>query len=120
VTVEELPNPELIDMTRRLWISALLGLPVFLLAMGDMVLGMGLGGRLDVQVTNWVGLVCATPVVLWGGWPFFERGWASIENRHANMFTLIALGVGAAYLFSVAGTLVPNAFPEGFRLHGVV
>jgi Cu+-exporting ATPase len=120
VTVEEAPNPELVDMTRRSWIGALLGLPVFLLAMGDMVLGMGLGGRVDMRVTNWVGLLFATPVVLWAGWPFFERGWASIRNRHPNMFTLIALGVGAAYLFSAAGTLAPQWFPAGFRAHGVV
>ncbi|HXW04669.1 MAG TPA: heavy metal translocating P-type ATPase [Vicinamibacterales bacterium] len=120
VTAGEPPNVELLDMTRRLWIGALLGLPVFVLAMGDMILGMGLGGRVDMAVANWVGLVCATPVVLWAGWPFFERGWASIVNRHANMFTLIALGVGAAYLFSVAATIVPGVFPEGFRVHGVV
>jgi Cu+-exporting ATPase len=120
VAVEEGPNPELVDMTRRMWIAAIVGLPVFVLAMGDMVLGMGLGGRISAGVTNWVGLVCATPVVLWAGWPFFQRGWASIVNRHANMFTLIALGVGAAYLFSVAGTIAPQLFPEGFRVHGVV
>src|SRR5262245_52430426 len=120
VLADEPPNPELVDMTRRLWIAGALGLPVFLLAMGDMILGMGLGGRFDVRVTNWVGLVCATPVVLWAGWPFFARGWASIKNRHSNMFTLIALGVGAAYLFSVAATLAPGLFPEGFRRHGVV
>jgi Cu+-exporting ATPase len=120
VAIDDAPNPELVDMTRRLWIAMALGLPVFLLAMGDMVLGMGLGGRLDVRVTNWVGLVCATPVVLWAGWPFFERAWVSIRNRHSNMFTLIALGVGAAYLFSVAATLAPGLFPEGFRRHGVV
>jgi Cu+-exporting ATPase len=120
VTVEEPPNHELIDMTRRMWIAALLGLPVFVLAMGDMVLGMGLGGRVDMRVTNWVGLVFATPVVLWAGWPFFERAWASVINRSANMFTLIGLGVGAAYLYSVAGTLVPDMFPEGFRIHGIV
>jgi Cu+-exporting ATPase len=120
VTADEPENLELVDMTRRLRIAALLGLPVFLLAMGDMVFGMGLGGRLDMAVTNWVGLICATPVVLWAGWPFFERGWASIVNRHTNMFTLIALGVGAAYGFSVAATLAPGLFPEGFRVHGVV
>ncbi len=85
-----------------------------------MVLGMGLGGRIDLRITNWIGLVCSTPVVLWAGWPFFERGWASIVNRHANMFTLIALGVGAAYLFSVVATVAPQVFPEGFRVHGVV
>ena len=71
-------------------------------------------------MTNWIGLVCATPVVFWAGWPFFERGWASIVNRSPNMFTLIALGVGAAYLFSVAATLAPQLFPAGFRVHGVV
>jgi P-type Cu+ transporter len=119
-TLEEGPNPELVDMTRRMKIAILLGLPVFLLTMGDMVLGMGLGGRIDMRVTNWIGLVCSTPVVLWAGWPLLERGWASIRNRHANMFTLIALGVGAAYLFSVAATLAPSVFPDGFRVHGVV
>jgi len=120
VTIEDAPNPELIDMTRRMLVGALLGLPVFLLAMGDMVLGMGLGGRVDLRVTNWVGLVFATPVVLWAGWPFFERGWASIRTWNLNMFTLIALGVGAAYLFSAAGTVAPQLFPAGFRMHGVV
>ena len=107
-------------MTRRMWIGAGLTVPVFVLAMGDMVLGMGLGGRIDVRLTNWIGMVFATPVVLWCGWPFFERGWASVVNRSANMFTLIALGVGAAYLFSVAATLAPDIFPDGFKVHGVV
>jgi Cu+-exporting ATPase len=120
VTAEEPPNPELVDMTRRLKVGALLGLPVFVLAMGDMLLGMGLGGRIDVSITNWIGLICSTPVVLWAGWPFFERGWASIVSRHTNMFTLIALGVGAAYAFSVVATVVPGVFPAGFRAHGVV
>jgi P-type Cu+ transporter len=120
VVLDDAPNPELVDMTRRLWVAGVLTLPVFLLSMGDMLLGMGLGGRVDLRVTNWIGLICATPVVLWAGWPFFERGWASIVNRHANMFTLIALGVGAAYLYSVAATVVPRLFPEGFRIHGVV
>ena len=120
VTVDDAPNPELVDMTRRFWIGAALALPVVVLAMGDMLLGMGFGGRIDMALTNWIGLVAGTPVVLWAGWPFFVRGWHSIVNRHANMFTLIALGVGAAYLFSVAGTLLPDVFPEGFRRHGVV
>ena len=120
VTLEEGPNPELIDMTRRFWIAALLALPVFLLAMGDMVLGMGLGGRVDMRITNWIGAAFATPVVIWAGWPFFERAWASIVNRSPNMFTLIGMGVGAAYVFSVAGTIAPQMFPEGFRIHGVV
>jgi len=120
VLAEDTPNPELVDMTRRFWIAAALGIPVFALTMGDMALGMGLGGRLDMSVTNWIGLIFSTPVVLWAGWPFFVRGWSSIVTRHSNMFTLIALGVGAAYGFSVAGTIVPQAFPAGFRVHGVV
>jgi P-type Cu+ transporter len=120
VTVEEPPNPELIDMTRRFWIGAALTLPVFVLAMADMLFGMGLGGRLDMRTTMWIGLVLTTPVVLWAGWPFFERGWASIVNRSPNMFTLIAIGVGAAYVYSVVATLAPGIFPEGFRVHGVV
>jgi Cu+-exporting ATPase len=116
----ETPNAELADMTRRMWIGAALGLPVFVLAMGDMLLGMGLGGRIDMLLTNWIGFVCSTPVVIWAGWPLLERGWASIRNRHANMFTLIALGVGAAYAFSTAATLAPQFFPDGFRVHGIV
>jgi P-type Cu+ transporter len=118
--LEDGPNPELLDMTRRFRLGALLGIPVFVLAMGDMVLGIGLGGRINVGWSNWLGLALATPVVWWVGWPFFERGWASIVNRSPNMFTLIALGVGAAYAYSAAATVVPSVFPEGFRVHGVV
>jgi Cu+-exporting ATPase len=120
VTLEEPENVELTDMIRRFWIGAALGLPVFALTMGDMLLGQGLGGRLNVRAVNWVGLVLATPVVLWAGWPFFERGWASLVNRSPNMFTLIAAGVGAAYGFSLAATMFPGAFPEGFRMDGAV
>jgi P-type Cu+ transporter len=120
VGLDDGPNPELVDMTRRFRVAALLGAPVFLLAMGDMVLGMGLGGRVDVAWSNWIGLALGTPVVWWAGWPFFERGWTSIVNRSPNMFTLIALGVGAAYAYSAAATLAPGLFPDGFRLHGVV
>jgi P-type Cu+ transporter len=120
VAVETPPNPELAGMTRRMWMAAALGAPVFVLAMGDMLLGMGLGGRVDIRVTNWIGLICSTPVVLWAARPFFERGWASIVNSHANMFTLIALGIGAAYGFSAAATIAPGLFPPGFRVHGVV
>ena len=119
-TLGDGPNPELVDMTRRMWLGAALGLPVFVLAMGDMVFGMGLGGRIDMRLTNWIGLIFSTPVVLWAGWPLLERGWASIGTRNPNMFTLIALGVGAAYLFSVAATLAPQLFPAGFRVHGIV
>jgi Cu+-exporting ATPase len=120
VALDEGPNPELADMTRRFRIAAILAAPVFLLAMGDMLLGPGLGRRLDLRVTNWIGLALTTPVVWWAGWPFFERGWASIVNRSPNMFTLIALGIGAAYSYSAAATLAPELFPEGFRIHGVV
>jgi Cu+-exporting ATPase len=120
ITLEEGPNPELVDMTRRFSIGAPLGAPVFLLAMADMVLGAGAGGRVDVRWTNVLGLLLGTPVVFWAGWPFFERAWASVVHRSPNMFTLIALGVGAAYFYSVAATLAPGVFPEGFRMHGVV
>ena len=120
VGLEDGPNPELVDMIRRFKVGALLGAPVFLLAMADMVLGAGLGGRVDLRWTNWLGLILATPVVFWAGWPFFERGWASIVNRSPNMFTLIALGVGAAYVYSAAATLAPDLFPAGFQMHGVV
>jgi Cu+-exporting ATPase len=120
VSLDDAPNPELGDMTRRFWIGGALSLPVVALAMGDMVFGMGLGGRVDVRWTNWLGLVLSTPVVLWAGWPFFERGWASIVNKSPNMFTLIALGIGAAYAFSTVATVAPDLFPSGFRMHGVV
>ncbi len=113
------PNPELADMTRRLWIAILFGLPVFVGAMLD----MATGGRMTMTrgpLVNGMGLVLSTPVVFWAGWPFFERAWASIVNRSPNMFTLIALGVGCAYLYSAAGTLAPATFPEGFRMHGTV
>jgi Cu+-exporting ATPase len=118
--LEEGPNPELADMRRRFRMGALLAAPIVLLAMADMVLGAGLGGRVDLRVTNWLGLVLGTPVVFWAGGPFFERGWASIVNRSPNMFTLIALGVGAAYLYSAVATLAGDLFPAGFRMHGVV
>jgi Cu+-exporting ATPase len=120
VGLEDGPNPELVDMLRRFRIGAVIGAPVFVLAMADMALGMGLGGRIDLGVVNWIGLLLTTPVVGWAGWPFFQRGWASIVNRSPNMFTLIAMGVGAAYLYSAAATIVPAAFPEGFRMHGAV
>ena len=120
VGVEDEENPELVDMRRRFVWGALLGAPVFVLAMSDMVLGAGLGGRIDMRLTNWLGLALATPVVWWAGWPFFVRGWASIVNRSANMFTLIGLGIGAAYLYSAAATIAPGLFPDGFRMHGVV
>ena len=119
VTQEEAPNPELADMTRRFRIAAAIGLPVFGIAMTEMVAGAS-ALPLSRTVSNWIQLACAAPVVLWAGRPFFERGWASILNRSPNMFTLIALGVGAAFLYSAAATVAPGSFPAGFRMEGGV
>ena len=115
----ELPNPELTDMTRRFRIGAALGAPVFVLAMAEMLAGSA-ALPLSRVVSNWIQLACAAPVVLWAGRPFFERGWASVVNRSPNMFTLIALGVGAAFLYSVAATVAPGLFPAGFRMESGV
>ena len=117
VTVEE-ENPELADMTRRFWISLLLTLPILPLMISDLLPGRPLEHRFGATALAWFQLAVATPVVLWGGLPFFERGWASLVNRHLNMFTLIALGTGAAYLYSVTATLLPGLFPDSFRTHG--
>ena len=116
ITTSEEVSPELRDMTRRFWISAALSLPVFLLGMSEMVppLRHALAGR----PLTWVQLVLATPVVLWGGAPFFVRGWASITNRRLNMFTLIAVGTGAAYGYSLVAAVAPGIFPASFRGHG--
>jgi P-type Cu+ transporter len=113
------PSAELIDMTRRFWIALALSIPVFALEMGGH-LG-GLHRFLPEGVSNWIQLALATPVALWAGWPFFERGWASLKSRNLNMFTLIALGVGVAWTYSVVATVAPNLFPEAFRGdHGAV
>jgi Cu+-exporting ATPase len=108
------PNPELVDFTRRFWIGLALTIPVFLLEMGGHLLGLTelVGGP---RIGNWIQLALATPVVLWAGWPFFERGWASLRNRSLNMFTLIALGTGVAWAFSVVATAAPSIFPAAFR-----
>ena len=113
------PNPELVDMTRRFRVAAVLAAPVFVVTMWDMLAGGGLT-MTHGTVVNGMGLALATPVVFWAGWPFFERAWASVVNRSPNMFTLIGLGVGAAYGYSAAATLLPGVFPAGFRMHGVV
>ena len=117
VSLEDQPNPELIDMTRRFWISAGLSLPLFILAMSDMLPGQPLQQLVSPRLLTWIQFVIATPVVLWGGWPFFVRGWDSIVNRSLNMFTLIAIGVGAAYVYSVVATLFPDIFPPSFYGH---
>jgi P-type Cu+ transporter len=111
-SLEEGPNPELADMTRRFWAGVALSIPLLALATGGDVLGWTpLPGRASTLVQ----LALATPVVLWGGWPFFVRGWASVVNRNLNMFTLIALGTGVAYLYSAVAALVPGLFPASFR-----
>ena len=118
VTLDEGPNPELIDMTRRFWIAAGLGLPVMVFAMAEMIAPDAVHRAIDLRLANWIQLVLATPVVLWAGWPFFTRARDSIVNRSPNMFTLIGVGVGAAFGYSVAATVAPDLFPDGFRMHG--
>ncbi len=115
VTAEEEENPELRDMTRRFWISVALTAPLLVIAMADMLPGMPVEHALPVGWLPWIELLLATPVVLWGGWPFFQRGWASIVNRSMNMFTLIAMGTGVAYVYSVIATIFPGIFPASFR-----
>ncbi|MDL1890297.1 heavy metal translocating P-type ATPase [Nitrospirales bacterium NOB] len=116
VTVEEEQNPELVDMTRRFWIGLGPAAVVFVLAMSHMLPGHPLERILPDEQSAWVQFILSTPVVLWAGWPFFQRGWASIRHRSPNMFTLIAIGTGTAYLYSVVATLVPVWIPQSFRL----
>jgi Cu+-exporting ATPase len=109
------PNPELADMTRRFWVGLVLALPAVVLEMGGHLVGGH--GFLDQTLSNWIQLVFATPVVVWAGWPFFVRGWQSLVTRNLNMFTLIAMGTGVAYVYSLVGTIAPNIFPATFRGH---
>ena len=118
VSLDDEKNPELIDMTRRFWVCLVLTVPVFALGMSDLIPGQPLQHRVGQLTLNWVQLLLATPVVLWGGWPFFERAWHSVVNRSLNMFTLIGLGVAVGYGFSVIAVLVPQLFPPSFRGHG--
>ena len=119
--VEEDENPELVSMTRRFWASVLLTIPVLLLGMSSMIPRLAAQQFLSASAMGWIELLLATPVVLWGGWPFFERGWASLVNRSLNMFTLIALGTGTAYVYSVIAVLFPGIFPPSFReMNGAV
>jgi Cu+-exporting ATPase len=115
VTAVEEDNPELRDMTRRFWISVVLTIPLLAAAMADMLPGMPVEHALPNGWLPWIELLLATPVVLWAGWPFFQRGWASIVNRSTNMFTLIAMGTGVAYLYSLIATVFPRIFPASFR-----
>ncbi len=113
MTADTPPNPELADFTRRFWIGLALTIPVFILEMGGHV--FDIGHLIAPQISNWIQLVLATPVVLWAGWPFFERGWQSIVNRSLNMFTLVAMGTGVAWAYSVVATVAPDVFPPAFR-----
>ncbi len=115
-TLETGPSPELADMTRRFWIGLVLSIPVLALEMGGHLTNLHM--LLGPQTSNWLQLVLATPVVLWSGWPFFERGWKSLVTRHLNMFTLIAMGTGAAWIYSVVATVAPGLFPGTFRAEG--
>ncbi|MFL5140650.1 MAG: heavy metal translocating P-type ATPase [Microvirga sp.] len=115
VSLEVAPNHELMDMTRRFWIGLALAAPVVALEMGGHM--TGLDRIVPRQTSNWLQLVLATPVVLWAGWPFFVRGWQSLVTRNLNMFTLIAIGTGVAWLYSIVATLAPGAFPAAFRSH---
>jgi Cu+-exporting ATPase len=110
------PNAELADMTRRFWVGLVLALPAVVLEMGGHLVGGH--GWVDQTLSNWIQLAFATPVVLWAGWPFFVRGWQSLLTRNLNMFTLIAMGTGVAYVYSVVGTVIPESFPATFRGHG--
>lgn len=116
ITVAE-DDPELRDMKRRFSVSAALTVPILVLMVSEMLPGKPLQARIPAQALLWLQFVLATPVVLWGGWPFFVRGWHSLVNRRLNMFTLIALGTGAAFLYSVVATLAPGVFPASFRDH---
>jgi len=118
--VVEEENPELVSMTRRFWVSVALAIPVLFLGMSDLIPGQPVQRIFSMRAIGWIELALATPVVLWGGWPFFERGWASLVNRSLNMFTLIALGTGTAYVYSVIAVLFPGIFPESFRSTGRV
>jgi P-type Cu+ transporter len=113
VTADSGPNHELADMTRRFWIGVMLTVPVFILEMGGHLTGLTM--LLGQQLSNWLQLVLATPVVLWAGWPFFVRGWQSLVTRNLNMFTLIAMGTGVSWIYSIVATVAPTIFPVAFR-----
>ncbi|MCW2737932.1 heavy metal translocating P-type ATPase [Nocardioides sp.] len=119
VTADTGPNAELADMTRRFWGGVVLSIPVLILGMGG-DLFPAIHDLISPRTSAWVQLVLATPVVLWAGWPFFQRGWTSVRTMHLNMFTLIAMGTGVAWLFSVVATVAPDIFPEAFRMDGAV
>lgn len=114
VTADSGPSPELADMARRFWIGLVLTVPVFLLEMGAHLFP-AIHHLVPMRLSVWIQLTLATPVVLWAGWPFFERGWASLKSRNLNMFTLIAMGTGVAWIYSIVATIAPQIFPTAFR-----
>ena len=116
VSLDDAPNPELADMTRRFWVGLALASPAIVLEMGGHLVGGH--GLVDPTLSNWIQLAFATPVVLWAGWPFFVRGWQSLVTRNLNMFTLVAMGTGVAYVYSLVATVLPGVFPPAFRGHG--
>ena len=116
-SLDDAPNPELVDFTRRWWVSAVLSVPLLVLTMGTDLFGLRL---VSPAISPWIQLALAAPIVLWAGAPFFVRGWASLKTGHLNMFTLISIGVGAAFLYSLVATLAPGLFPPTFKMHGMV
>ena len=118
ISADVQPNHELADMSRRFWVGVVLTLPVFLLEMGSHIPALDLHSLVPPTLSTWIQFGLSTPVVCWAGWPFFQRGWASLVNRSLNMFSLIALGTGTAYIYSLFATLAPGLFPAGFRTMG--
>lgn len=117
VSTEE-DTTELEDMTRRFWVGLVLSVPLIAIVMGEMIPGNPLGDLINPTLGVWLQAALATPIVLWAGWPFFEKGWQSVKRRNLNMFTLIAMGVGVAYVYSLVATFAPGLFPDSFRGHG--
>ncbi|QNA83732.1 copper-translocating P-type ATPase [Sphingomonas sp. So64.6b] len=116
-SLDDAPNPELVDFTRRLWVAGILSMPLLLVSMVAEMLGVHL---VPPSLSSWIQLALSTPIVLWAGWPFFQRGWTSIRTWHLNMFTLIAIGVGSAFLYSLIATVAPGVFPSALRVHGMM
>ena len=114
-SLDDGPDPELVDMSRRFWVSLVFTIPLFIYAMGDMIPGQPFSKLIEPALAQWIQLALATPVVLWGAWPFFTRGIQSVRTMNLNMFTLIGLGVAIAYIFSVVATITPHLFPVGFH-----
>ncbi|MEO6218470.1 MAG: HAD-IC family P-type ATPase, partial [Sphingomonas sp.] len=114
-SLDDAPNPELVDFTRRFWVAAVLSVPLLAISMIAEMFGLHF---LPPAISPWVQLALTAPIVLWAGWPFFQRGWTSILTRHLNMFTLIAIGVGAAFAYSLVATVAPGLFPPSFQIHG--